>query len=167
MIDAQPVTQDKPDIVITRDFAAPRELVWRAWTDPTYLMRWWGPKHFTAPACHIDFRVGGRYHFCMRSPDGQDFWSTGEYREITPPERLVFTDSFADAQGNVVPPAYYGMGDDFPEELVVTVTLEALDGKTRMTMRHKNIPAGEHREGALQGWNESFDKLAESLALPA
>jgi uncharacterized protein YndB with AHSA1/START domain len=78
-------------------------------------------------------------------------------------ERIVFTDSFADEQGNVVPATYYGMGDDFPQELVVTVTFENLHGKTKMTMKHAGIPAGEHREGAQQGWNESFDKLAASL----
>ncbi len=99
----------------------------------------------------------------MRSPEGQDFWSTGQYREITPIERIVFTDSFADEFGNVVSPTYYGMGDDFPPELVVTVTLEALDGKTRMTMHHEGIPASEHREAAQLGWNQSFDKLAASL----
>lgn len=158
-----PHTETEKDIVITRIFDAPRELVWKAWADPVYFMRWWGPKHFTSPACKMDFRVGGTYLFCMRSPDGQDFWSTGEYREIVPLERIVFTDSFADEQGKVVPATYYGMGEDFPQELVVTVTFENLNGKTRMTVIHQGIPAGEHRDGALQGWNESFDKLAASL----
>lgn len=54
------------DIVITRVFDAPRELVWKAWTDPEHLMRWWGPKEFTSPACKVDLRVGGKYVFCMR-----------------------------------------------------------------------------------------------------
>jgi len=157
------MTQPPNEILITRIFDAPRELVWRAWTSPEHLMGWWGPKDYTSPACKMDFRVGGTYLFCMRSPEGQDFWSTGEYREIVPLERIVFTDSFADEQGNVVSPKHYGMGDDFPQELVVTVTFENLNGKTRMTMIHTGIPAGEHREGAQQGWEESFDKLAESL----
>ncbi len=65
-------------------------------------MRWWGPKGFTSPACRIDLRVGGKYLFCTRSPDGRDFWSTGVYREILEPERIVCTDSFADEEGNVV-----------------------------------------------------------------
>ncbi|MBI4312394.1 MAG: SRPBCC domain-containing protein [Chloroflexi bacterium] len=152
------------DLVITRTFDAPRELVWKAWTEPERLMRWWGPKGFTAPACKIDLRVGGKYVNCMRSPDGKDYWSTGVYREIVPMERIVCTDSFADEKGNVVPGSHYGMGEDFPLEMVVTMTLEEVGGKTRMTLRHGGMPAGEHSEGAGAGWNESFDKLAEVLA---
>ncbi len=93
----------KPELVITRIFDAPRELVWQAWTDPKQLVKWWGPKNFTAPVAKIDLRVGGKYLYCMRSPESQDYWSTGTYREVVPPERLVCTDSFADADGNVVP----------------------------------------------------------------
>jgi len=72
------------ELVITRVFEAPRERVWKAWSDAERLKRWWGPKHFTAPVCKIDFRVGGSYLSCMRSPEGQDYWSTGAYREIVP-----------------------------------------------------------------------------------
>lgn len=151
------------ELVITRIFDAPRELVWKAWTDPEHLMRWWGPKCFTSPSCKIDLRVGGRYLFCMRSPEGQDFWSTGIYREIVEPGRIVCSDSFADEEGNVVPATHYGMGPDFPLELQVTVTFEEEDGKTRMTLRHVGIPPGEMSDMCKAGWNESFDKLAESL----
>src|SRR5688500_6087761 len=91
------------DLVVTRVFDAPREMVWKAWTDAEQMKRWWGPKGFTAPTCTMDLRVGGKYLHCMRSPEGQDFWSTGVYREVTAPERLVMTDSFADEKGNVVP----------------------------------------------------------------
>ncbi len=151
------------EILITRVFDAPRELVFKAWTDPGMLMRWWGPKSFTAPHCAIDLRVGGKYLFCMRSPEGQDYWSTGVYREIVPPERLVMTDSFADADGNVVPATHYGMGADIPLELHVTVTFEEFEGKTRMTLRHVGFPPGEMSDLVGAGWNESFDKLAEAL----
>jgi uncharacterized protein YndB with AHSA1/START domain len=126
-------------------------------------MRWWGPKDFTSPVCKIDLRVGGKYLYCMRSPEGQEFWSTGVYREIVPPERLVVTDSFADKDGNVVPASDYGLGDDFPLELQVTVTFEEHQGKTKMTLHHSGIPAGEIREMTEAGWNQSFDKLGESL----
>jgi uncharacterized protein YndB with AHSA1/START domain len=157
--------QDKNsrELTITRVFDAPRALVWKAWTDPQQLMRWWGPKDYTSPFCKIDLRVGGKYLFCMRSPEGQDYWSTGVFREIVPMERIVLTDSFADEQGNVVPASYYGMGEDFPQELEVTVTLEEVGDKTRMTLRHAGMPEGEMREQTRAGWNESFDKLAESL----
>ena len=153
----------RDELIITRIFDAPRELVWQAWTDPEHIRRWWGPKDFTAPACRIDFRVGGKYLFCMRSPDGKDYWSTGVYREIVPLERIVCTDSFADEQGNVVPATYYGMSPDFPLEMLVTVTFEDQAGKTKMTLKHSGLPAGEMSEQTGAGWNESFDKLAASL----
>ena len=152
------------EIVITRIFDAPRELVWKAWTNPEHLMRWWGPKDFTAPVCKVDLRVGGKYLYCMRSKEGQEFWSTGTYKEIVPLERLVCSDSFADEKGNVVPASHYGMpGDNWPLELTVTITLEDLRGKTKMTLTHSGIPSGQMKEMTGAGWNESFDKLAESL----
>ena len=99
----------------------------------------------------------------MRSPEGQDFWSTGVYREIVEPERIVCTDSFADEKGNVVPATYYGMNADFPLECQVTLTFKEHDGKTKMTLSHVGIPKGQMSDLAQAGWNESFDKLAESL----
>ena len=151
------------ELVITRIFDAPRELVFKAWTEPEQLMRWWGPTEFTSPVCKIDLRVGGKYLFCMRSPDGQDYYSTGVYLKIDPPNEIAFTDSFADAKGNVVSASHYGMGEDFPLELQVRVTFEEVDGKTKMTLRHAGFPPGEHSELAEAGWNGSFDKLAASL----
>jgi len=153
----------KQEIVITRIFDAPRELVWEAWTDPEHFKRWWGPKDYTTPFCEIDLRVGGKYLNCMRSPEGRDYWSTGVYREIVPMERIVCTDSFADEQGNVVPATYYGLSEDFPLEMLVTVTFEDYEGKTKMTLKHTNLPAGEISEQAGEGWSESFDKLVQSL----
>lgn len=153
------------ELVIIRKFDAPRELVWQAWTQSERLMRWWGPKDFTAPVCKIDLRVGGKYLYCMRSAEAQDFWSTGTYREIVAPSLLVFTDSFADPEGNVVPATHYGMAE-FPLELLVTVTLEEDEDKTEMTLRHLGIPSGEMSEMCSEGWNQSFDKLAELLKQP-
>ena len=161
-----PTSSTQRELVITRIFDAPRELVWKAWTDPEMATKWWGPKGFTCPHCEIDLRVGGKFLNCMHSSEGQDIWSTGTYREIVPLERIVCTDSFADEKGNVVPAAHYGMGADVPLEMLVTVTFEDLGGKTRMTLRHEGLPAGEMSDGASAGWNESFDKLAEVLANP-
>jgi len=138
-------------------------MVWKAWAEPEHVMKWWGPKNFTAPFCKMDFRVGGKYLYCMRSPEGQDFWSTGVYKEIVPLEKIVCTDSFADEKGNIVPASQYGMPGDWPEELLVTVTFEDEGGKTKMTLRHVGLPAGDMGEMAGAGWNESFDKLAEGL----
>ncbi|HEY3251392.1 MAG TPA: SRPBCC domain-containing protein [Ignavibacteria bacterium] len=154
---------EKNELVITRIFDAPRELVWKAWTEPEHFKRWWGPKNFTAPSSKMDLRAGGKYLHCMRSPDGKDFWSTGVYREIVKPEKIVYTDSFADEKGNAVPASHYGMPEDFPTEMVVTVTFEELEGKTKMTLVHSGMPKGEMCEMASGGWNQSFDKLAETL----
>jgi uncharacterized protein YndB with AHSA1/START domain len=160
-------TIEEGTLVIERIFDAPRELVWKAWSDPAMAKQWWGPKGFTAPAAEIDFRVGGKELLAMQSPDfneGRPIWSVGVYKEIVHLERIVVTDSFADENGNVVPATHYGMPGDFPLEMLVTVTFEDLDGKTKMTLRHEGLPAGDMREGAGTGWNESFDKLADSLA---
>ena len=151
------------ELVIVRMFDAPREAVWQAWTEPERLMCWWGPKDFTAPVCKIDLRVGGKYLNCMRSSEGKEFWSTGQYCEIVAPSLLVFTDSFADADGNVVPATHYGMSPEFPLELQITVTFEGDAGIALMTLRHLGIPPGEMSDMCRVGWSESFDKLAACL----
>lgn len=151
------------ELVVTRTFDAPREMVWKAWTDPEQVKQWWGPKDFTAPFARIDLRKGGTYLFSMRSPDGNDYWSTGVFREVVPPERLVSTDSFSDEKGNVVSPEDYGMSPDFPSEMQVTTTFEEQNGKTTLTLRYDTHPSGEDRENMMAGWNESLDKLADFL----
>lgn len=151
-------------VAITRVFDAPRELVWNAWTECERLMRWWGPKGFTTPSCKIDLRAGGAYRNCMRSPEGKNYCSTGIYRDIVPLKRIVCTDSFADEEGNVVPATHYGMSADFPLEMLVTVTIEEIEGKTKLTLTHIGLPSGEDYDNCRAGWNESFDKLAEVLA---
>ncbi len=156
-------TTKQAPLTITRVFNAPVELVWKAWTDPAQIMRWWGPKNFTSPHVKIDFRVGGKYLYCMRSPEGQDFWSTGTYREIIPLKKIVCTDSFSDEKGNVVPASQYGMGDDFPLELEVTLLFEEKNGKAEFTLQHAGRPAGEMSDMTSAGWNESLDKLVEIL----
>ena len=158
-----PATNAGQELVIVRVFDAPCELVWKTWTEPDLVMRWWGPGGFTSPSCKIDFRVGGKYLFCMRSPQGQDFWNTGVYREIVPLERIVYTDQFADAQGNPVPASHYGVPGDWPEETRVTVTFEELGSKTRLTLQVVGVPAGFMSEMANAGWNQSLDKLAAAL----
>jgi uncharacterized protein YndB with AHSA1/START domain len=99
----------------------------------------------------------------MRDPDGREYWSTGVYREIVEPNRIVYTDSFADEHGNIVDATYYGMPVDIPREMEVEVEFEDLGDKTRMTLEHCGFPDGEQLENAKAGWNESFDKLEECL----
>jgi uncharacterized protein YndB with AHSA1/START domain len=149
-------------LVVTRVFDAPVDMVWKAWTEPDRLMKWWGPAGHTSPVCKIDLQVGGKYLFCMRSPDGQDFYTTGIYQKIFPLKEIIFTDSFADAEGNIVPSTHYGM-QGFPTELTVSVTFEDEGNRTKVTMRQYGLPAGEIFEGTGSGWAESFEKLAESL----
>src|ERR1700694_3641082 len=151
---SEPTTTSDQDIVITRVFDAPRELVWKAWTEPERLMRWWAPKGFTTPVCKVDLRPGGVFHYCMRSPEGRDIWGIAVYREIVEAERIVYTDAFADAEGNPVPPAHYGMSSGHPPEALVTVTFAERGGKTTLTLLHSIPESVEEREGTQQGWTE-------------
>ncbi len=157
------VGEDNP-LVITRIFDAPLPRVWQAWTDPEVIKKWWGPEHFTSPVARLDFRVGGKYLFAMRDSEGKDYWSTGTYREIVPMERIVYTDSFADAEGNVISPTQYGMSEAFPAELMATLTFEDLGGRTRMTITIAGMPRDEMFEYARMGMSTSLDKMAKLLA---
>jgi uncharacterized protein YndB with AHSA1/START domain len=141
--------------VIERIVEAPVAVVWQMWTDPEHFKQWYGPQGFTVPVVEMDVRVGGKHLFCMQSPDGNmQMWSTGEYIEVVPNARLVYTDSPADAEGNVKSPAEMGMPEGYPAETVVTVELEDLDGRTKMVMTHVGVPAS-----AKGGWEQAFAKL--------
>jgi len=161
------ITMTEKELVVTRIFDAPRERVWKAWSKPGHFRKWWGPKDFTAPHITIDFRVGGKYVYCMRGlgPDGvvRDFWNTGEHLEIVPMDKIVATMSFADEHGNTVPASRYGLPGEWPAEIILTVSFEDIGGgKTKLTVREAGIP-GLMTEMAGLGWDQSLDKLAESL----
>ncbi len=158
----QPESHSK-SIKITREYNAPRERVWQRWTDPNQFLCWFGPKDYSGCYAKVDLHVGGKYLNCMKGPDGKEYWSTGIYKEIIEPNRIIMTDSFADEHGNAVPATYYGMGAEIPIELEVEVTFEDIDGKTRMTLEHCGLPEGDILEQTKAGWNESFDKLADCL----
>jgi uncharacterized protein YndB with AHSA1/START domain len=150
-------------LYIIQIFDSPLSKVWKAWTEPESVKEWWGPKNFTAPYVKNDLKEGGSYLYCMRSPEGEDFWSTGVYKEIVPMERIVATDSFADSEGNVVSASHYGMSDDWPLELNVIVTFEEIDGKTKLTLQHQGFPDRKNRDLAEAGWKESLNKLVKYL----
>lgn len=151
-------------MTINRIFDTTPERLWAAWTDPELFKRWWGGKDFTCPACKIDLRVGGKYIACMRSPDGQDIWSGGVFREIIPTSRLVFTDMFTDPEGNLIPASQYGMGADWPDVLLITLNFsEPEPGKTLLTLRHEGMPEGQDQDLTSEGWRQSFDKLAKLM----
>jgi uncharacterized protein YndB with AHSA1/START domain len=141
------------ELLITRIFDAPRSLVFKAWSDPEHLARWWGPSGFTLPVCKMDFRPGGAYRYCMRSPSGIDSWIQGVYREIVEPERIVLTGSWTDAKGNPTRPA-----------TMTTITFEEHDGKTKLTLHNGVFESVAARDEHRGGWSSSLERLAEYLA---
>ena len=145
---------------------APRELVWKAWTEPDRIKLWWGPAGWSAPSIDIDLRVGGKYLYAMRAPDGLEMWTTGVFREIEPMKRIVYTDSFADEHGNVINPTEAGASADFPLELLDIVTFEQIGGHTKVTMCANGMPASE-AELARQGTEQMLEKLAAAVARSA
>ena len=152
-------------MVVTRVFDAPRELVWKAYTDPRYVMQWWGPQGFTAPVCQIDFRVGGKFLCCMKSPDGQEFWNGGEYHEIVPHEKIVSSMFFSDPSGNKVEPEHYGIEHEAIEGAYDVITFEDLgNGRTRLTFIGNETMESAKESGQLEGWNQILDKFDAVLA---
>lgn len=152
-------TLSSEGVVIERLIEAPVDLIWRMWTDPEHFRNWYGPTGFSVLVAEMDVRVGGRHLICMETERGGvsfKMWSTGEYLEIVPDKRLVYTDSLADEHGNVVPASDYGMEGNHPGTTKVTVELEDLGGKTKMTVVHEGVPS---ETGANQGWAQAFDKL--------
>ena len=154
------ITEDA--VVIERTFEAAVNIIWQMWTDPEHFKQWYGPQGFTVPVADMDLRVGGKRLICMASPDGSmKMWTTGEFTEIVSSERLVYTESPADENGNVVSPSAMGMPDGYPATTEVTVLLEDLGGRTKMVMTHAGVPASS---GAGGGWEQAFDKLADHVA---
>ena len=141
------------EVVITRTFDAPRELVFRMWTEPRHFARWWGPKGFTNPVCELDARPGGAILVHMRAPDGAVYPLTGTFREVVPSERIVFTSIAADAEGNAA------------LDEITTVTFAAEGSKTKVTVRSRAVgiaPAAPSMlAGMEKGWSQSFDRLAD------
>lgn len=146
-------------VVLTRVFDAPRDLVWKMWTDPKHVAVWWGPRHFTNPRCEWDARPGGKIRVDMQGPRGTPYAGTypmtGEFREVVQRERLVFISR---------------AGDDADPgiEAETTVTFKEAGGKTEVTVRSVVLRSkpefAEALAGMEEGWAESLDKLAEHLA---
>jgi len=147
-------------MVVTRIFDAPRELVWKAWTDPKYVMRWWGPKGFTAPVCKMDFRVGGKSLLCMRAPDGQEGWNAVEYHEIVPLEKIVSSMYFSDSEGNKIDPEQLGIERAIDGAYDVTLFEDLGNGQTKLTHTGNESMESAKNSGQLEGWNEILNKVA-------
>ena len=152
-------TIDPPVLVIERLFDAPRELVFKAYTEPERLARWWGPADWTLPVCTIDLRPGGRWHYGMRGPHGEESWGLGLYHEVSPPSRLVYTDAFSDAQGNV--------NERMPK---TRITVDFVDegARTRIVSRSEYSSAADLETvlamGVEQGVRETYERLDALLA---
>ena len=156
---------EKERMVVTRVFDAPRALVWEAWTNPKYVMQWWGPKGFTAPFCEMDFRVGGKFRCCMRTPDGQEFWNAGEYHEIVLHEKIVSSMYFSDPEGNKVDPAHYGIEHEAIDDAYDVTLFEDLgNGQTKHTFIGNETMENAKNTGQLEGWNQILDKIAAVVA---
>ena len=154
-------TRDTADreLVVERVFNAPRELVFKAWTEPERLMRWFGPKGWTLPVCRIDLRPGGVWHYCLRGPTGETSWGRAVYQEIVAPERLAFTDAFSDEAGQV---------NEAMPVMLITITFIDQGGHTRLTSRTLFATAAERQAivdmGAIEGMRETWDRLDAYLA---
>lgn len=151
-------------LTLTRTFDARRDLVWKAWTDPDLMAQWWGPKDFTTTITQMDFRVGGRFLLCMHGPNGWEGWTGGEYHEIIPNEKIVFSMYFADAEGNKVQPADIGVEHKADENAFDTVLFEdAGEGRTRVTYTGNEAMEDAAESGQLEAMNQSFDKFSAVL----
>jgi uncharacterized protein YndB with AHSA1/START domain len=143
------------ELVLTRVFDAPRELVFKAWTDPKCVAEWWGPHHFTNPVCEVDARLGGAIRIHMRAPNGTVYVMTGVFQEVVEPERLVFTSAALDDKGNAL------------FEVLTTVTFTEQEGKTKQTMRARVIKStsqsAPYIAGMEQGWTQSLERLTSYL----
>ena len=147
-----PATQTVADDVLRleRRFAAPRVDVYRAWTDPKQLVRWWGPEGMSIPDCEMDVRPGGKWRTCMTGPDGNERWVGGVYREVTPPARLVFTWAWEED------------GKPGPETLI-TIEFHDLGDATDLVLTQEGFADSGGRDLHGEGWTSSFDCLDEVL----
>jgi len=147
------------DVTIERTFDAPIDLIWSMWTEAEHFARWYGPTGASIPTAEMDVSIGGRRFIAMemQTPDGpMNMFFAGEYREIDPKTRLVYTEGMADAEGNLMTAEQMGMPPGFAMETSVVVELSEADGRTHMTLTHVGVPA-ESPGGA--GWNMAIDKL--------
>lgn len=149
---------------IERTFDAPIEAVWSMWTDPALFAKWYGPNGMTVPVAEMDVKPGGTRKICMkmeRSDGAMMMWFTGEYRDVTPPTRLSYTESMCDENGKIISPESMGMPPGHPEVTEVIVELSSVDGKTDMKMTHVGVTANTQGAG---GWAQAIDKMAALLA---
>jgi uncharacterized protein YndB with AHSA1/START domain len=140
------------ELRLTRLIDAPREIVFEVWKRPEHLTEWWGPAGFSLPGCELDFRVGGAFRYQMRNPAGGDHWLRGIFQEIIEPERIAFTFAWGDAERATGP------------VMLVTVSFEAYDGKTRITLHQTGLESDSAARAHESGWSTQLDRLAAFAA---
>lgn len=161
--------EPRQPFTLVREFDAPRDVVWKAWTDVTELKRWFSPQGFTLPTANLDLRPGGIFHYGLRSPDGHEMWGKWTFREIVPPEKLVVVVSFSDAQQGVT---RHPMSATWPLETLSATTFTQRDGKTTLRLEWSPLNATEaerktfdnSHDGMKIGWGGTMDQLAAYLA---
>jgi len=166
---ARSIPEPDRQFTITRVFDAPRDLVWKAWTEAERLAQWWGPKGFTMLSCTVDLRPGGLFHYGMRAPNGHEMWGRFIYREIAAPERLVFINSFSDEKAGVT---RHPLSSTWPLEVLNTARFSEADGKTTIDLRGGPINATDEERMTFQsafnsmqqGFTGTMDQLADYLA---
>lgn len=141
-------------LVLEREFNASNDLVFEVWSEPKHLANWWGPNGFSMPHCEVDFRVGGKYRICMRSPEGEDHWVCGEYKVIDKPQRLVFTWLRENSDGSIWC------------ETLVEISFEPAGNKTRFRMLQSGFGSADHRDEHRGGWSECLNRLAAYVTIP-
>ena len=167
--DPQSAATDAPELHITRDFDAPIDLVWRAWTDPEALAEWWGPAGSQIDVAQMDLRPGGAFLYGMKSGGAPETWGKFIFREVAPPDRLVFVNTFSDASGGMTRNPWMAT---WPLEILNTLTLTDVGGKTRLTIHGSPINATAEelaafaagREGMQKGFAGTFNQLDKYLA---
>ncbi len=157
------MSDDANWVRIERVFDAPIEQVWSMWVEAAKFQKWYGPNGMSIPVAEMDVTVGGTRKICMEmvTPDRtMKMWFTGVYKEVSAPNRLVYTESMCDENGVIIPPEQMGMPPGHPDVTEVIVELREEAGQTHMTMVHVGVPAGTAGEG---GWNQAIDKLGAVL----
>ncbi len=147
---ANPKTSPATTLRVARTFAAPREKVFRAWTDPEELKKWFGPVGYSTLIAEVDLRVGGKYRLGMRKlPGGDIFYLTGTYREVRTPEKLVYT--------------WFWENEPELGETLVTVEFRARGNSTEVVVTHELFPNQKMRDDHDKGWNSCLDRLPQAL----
>jgi len=163
MSNTSPAADGIDAVIIERTLDAPAATVWKMWTEAEHFRAWYGPTGATIPTADMDVRVGGQrlVSMCMQTPNGEmTMWFTGEYVEVSPTTRLVYTESMADETGRVLSAAESGLPPDHPATTEIVVDLEDLGDRTRMVVTHRGVPADS---GGAMGWQMALDKLTAYL----